>query len=426
MSDGDEEPDEETDASGDETLPEVSLDERLDAAEADLDDAETEADLDAVEAELDGVEADLEAADLPEPEDEDEADPAEELESRLSDLRDDLAEQRGPYAEDVTAEVEDAKSEIESTRWTEQGESDLVGVVDAFAETVSETLDADVETRGDDLDALAATLDDAAGAVEAAALAADEDAETIADLLAAADELVAGVEGAQAWDDLSVREKLRAEGYFDVLGQKHKDFPPEWSALKEWEQRGNAEMILLALDYLGDSGFMERHCLEALERMGHPASFDEMESRAGKRDKDAIAVLGKIGDESALDTILEYVDADSDPQLQMAAMRAVGEIGSEEATQTVANQLVAENETVRSHAARTLGLLGDARAVEPLAVMLDEDDSQEVRASAAWALVQIGTQEALEAAAEYADDHSYLVTAEAEVAAGALATAPSA
>ncbi len=426
MSDGDEEPAEETDASGDEDLPEVGFGERLDAAEADLAAAETESDLDAVEAELDAIAEDLEAADLPEPDDEDEEDPAEEFESRLSDLRDQLEEQRGPYAEDVVAEVEDVGSEIADTRWTETGETELVNVVDAFAETVARTLDVDVEVRTEDTDALAATLDDVADAVASAGLDPDEDADTVADLVAAADDLVAGVEDAEAWDDLSVREKLQAEGFYDVLGQKHKDYPPELSALKEWEQRDEGEMILLALDHLGDSGFMEGHCLDALERTGHPAAFDEMERRAGKRDKDAVTILGKIGDERALDTILEYVDADSDRRLQSVTLRALGEIGSEEATQAVANKLVSESETVRSQAARTLGLIGDARAVEPLSVMLDEDDSGTVRASAAWALVQIGTQSALEAAAEYADDRSYLVEAEAAAAERALASAPSA
>jgi HEAT repeat protein len=41
-----------------------------------------------------------------------------------------------------------------------------------------------------------------------------------------------------------------------------------------------------------------------------------------------------------------------------------------------------------------------------------------VRASAAWALVQIGTERALEAAAEYTDDRAYIVETEARKAVG--------
>ena len=49
-----------------------------------------------------------------------------------------------------------------------------------------------------------------------------------------------------------------------------------------------------------------------------------------------------------------------------------------------------------------------------------DDDSDEVRAAAAWALRQIGTEAALEAAAAHVDDRSFLVQHEAELAADAL------
>jgi len=69
-------------------------------------------------------------------------------------------------------------------------------------------------------------------------------------------------------------------------------------------------------------------------------------------------------------------------------------------------------------AARSLGLLGDTRAIQPLSDILEDDDGDTVRASAAWALRQIGTERALEVAGEYTDDRAYLVQAEAEKAAG--------
>jgi len=46
--------------------------------------------------------------------------------------------------------------------------------------------------------------------------------------------------------------------------------------------------------------------------------------------------------------------------------------------------------------------------------VLADDDSDRVRASAAWALNRIGTQDALEIVADYDDDRAYLVQAEAE------------
>jgi len=206
-----------------------------------------------------------------------------------------------------------------------------------------------------------------------------------------------------------------------VLGH-YKDFPVEWSALKEHEARGNVDMILLALDSL-ESDFMERHCLEAFERMGKrgktEASVEELLGRAEKRDQFAIRILGKMAAEEAIETLVEFVSEDSNPQLQKTVFKALGEIGAAEAVQPLANQLDPEGDTedlVRPHAARALGLIGDTRAIDPLADALAESDSDDIRAAAGWALRQIGTREAIETVAEYADEHSFIVSTEAEKA----------
>ncbi|SEK52519.1 HEAT repeat domain-containing protein [Haloferax larsenii] len=392
-----------------------SLDERLTEAEEALEAAETEADLDDVEATLDDIDADIDAADLPEADDEDDEDPAEELSSRLSDLRDDLEDQRGPYAEDAVSELEDATSTISDTRWTEQGEGEIVEVVEAFVEDFNDVLDASVTLEGKGADALNSAIDDAIEAIEAASLDADEDAETIADLLDVADNLTAGLDDSQEWDDLETREKLQAQGFYDVLGH-YKDYPPELSALKEHEKRGNVDMIALAFDSF-QSDFMEEYCIEAFTRMNDDAAFDAVEPQAKRRDKGAIKAIGKMAAEDGIEMLVDYVDSDNDPALQKVVFKALGEIGSEETTQPIADKLVTENENVRSAAARSLGLLGDTRAVDPLTDVLADDDADSVRASAAWALRQIGTQTALEAAAEYTDDRSYIVQREAELAA---------
>jgi len=154
-----------------------------------------------------------------------------------------------------------------------------------------------------------------------------------------------------------------------VLGH-YKDFPVEWSALKEHEARGNVDMILLALNSL-ESDFMERHCLEAFERMGKrgktEASLEEL-LRARKRDQFAIRILGKMAAEEATETLVEFVSEDSNPQLQKIVFKALGEIGAAEAVQPLADQLDPEGDTedlVRPHAARALGLIGDTRAIDP-------------------------------------------------------------
>ncbi len=407
------------------------IDERLDAVEADLEEAETEAELDVVEAELDAIEVDLENADIPETlesdEDEDEdgdgdeEDAAnehsrEEFESRIETLRDSLESKRGPYAEDVVSNVEEAKTQITDTRWTERGEGEVAEAVRSFADEVSEILHGDFGPAGDDEDALTDTLDEIAAAVEAASLHPDDDADDIAALMEATDGLETDLEDAQAWDDLETREKLEAQGYYDCLGH-YKDFPPEWAALKVWEKRGNVDMVLLALDSF-QSDFMEEHALHALTRMNDPAAFEEMHQRAQKRDKMAIEALGRMGEGAAdaVETLVEYVDADSDPALQKVTFKALGAIGDDSATQALANKLDMDNDNVRPLAARTLGLLGDTRAVDPLIDTLENDGDEAVRAAAAWALRQIGTRRALEAAAEYTDERSYIVQYEAEKA----------
>ena len=426
------EPDEE------ESVDLEGIDERLTALaddledlDADLEAAETEADLDVVEADLESFREDLESVEVPDPpepdEDEDEAEDEEpapeeelqeqydELESDLSDLESDLEDQRGPYGEDVVSEISSASGTITGTRWTEEGNAELIEAVEAFLDDLNDLLDSSVTLaeEGDDVSAqLDATLDDAAEAVETAALDADDDAATIAGLLEATDDLESDIDDATEWADLEVREQLRREGYYDVLDHV-KDYPPEWHALKVHEKQGNVDQILLALETF-DSDFMEEHCMEALERMGPEEAIEPMLQKANRRDQAAMAVLGKIGvaDENVVDTLLDYVD--SNPNLQQPAFRALGEIGAEDAVEPIAQQLVADETDVRSWAARALGLIGDTRAVEPLADVLETDEADRVRASAAWALRQIGTQEALAVVADYDDDRAYLVQAEAE------------
>jgi len=418
--------DEASDAERDEAaaLDPETLGDRLDDIETALEAAETEADLDAVEADLDAVAEDVEA--LPDTEDdgddegdEDEPDPKAELGDRVAELRDGIEEARGPYAEDVTDELVDAEESIRETRWTDDGLADVRTAVETFLETVDAELDVSIET-GNDADALAGALARAGDAVEDAALDPDDDAATLEALFEATGALAEAVDGAEEYDDLTVREQLEFEGFFDVLtSENRKDFPPELGVVRIAEATNDPDRILLGLEKF-DSEFMEENCIDALRRLAPPEAVDPMLERAQRRDKPAIEVLGNVGDPAALDTLLEFIEGDADPDLQRVTLKAIGRIGEDSATQAVADRLVADEEKVRSNAARALGLIGDPRAIEPLSDVL-VDDADTVRASAAWALVAIGTRPALETAAQYVDDRSYLVESEAERAADALA-----
>jgi HEAT repeat protein len=322
-------------------------------------------------------------------------------------------------AEDPAEAIEDAADTIADTRWTEDGAGDVLEAVVSFVDAAGDALDAAFDAP-EDVGGCGDALSAVAEAIEEADLDPDANEATIGALIEATDALAEGIEEAEEWSDLTTREQLRAEGFYDVLDHR-KDYPPEWHAIKVHEKRGDAEMVLLALEKLG-SEFMEAHCLEALERMGPEAAIEPMLTRANRRDQPAIRILGKIGSEEPLDTIEEYAGPDADDALRRVALKAVGEIGSTETTETVTRGLAAESESVRSRAARALGLIGDTRAIDPLADTLESDDSHTVRASAAWALVQIGTERALAAASEHAEDASPLVASEAKTAADALGT----
>ncbi|MFB6171350.1 MAG: HEAT repeat domain-containing protein [Haloarculaceae archaeon] len=399
---------------------------RIEAVEEDVAEAETEVDLDDLDERLDEIEADLEAADLPEPEADDAPQPRDEIESMLSDARDAVEEERGPYGEDVVADTESAREQIESSEWTEQeGLSEVAETVDAFLEAFDEIMDVDVAAASDDLDDLDAALAETVEAVEAADLHADHDAETIAALLDATDGLLTGLDESTTWSDLTVRTQLTRQGFYDRLtAENRRDFPPELNVVRVAERENDPERILMALGYL-ESNFMEDNVLDALRRLAPAEAYEPMMERAEKRDQDAIRVLGKIGDDRAVDTLLGYIEGEGNPPLQKVTLRALGEIGSHDATEGVAQRLVADDAEVRSHAARALGLLGDTRAISPLGDALADDADDSVRAAAGWALNQIGTETALETAAEYADDRSYIVQAEAEKAADALAASAS-
>jgi HEAT repeat protein len=422
MSNGDEkseapQAEESNEESGATELSTDPLESRLDDAREALEAAETEADLDDVEATLDDCEADIEAAEFPDP-DEDDEDPGERLEERLSELREGLEEKRGPYAEDVTAIVEETETTLSETRWTEDGESDAVQAASAFVEATNDTLDVELSSEAETPQGATDNLAVAREAVADGEFDPDADAGTVAALLEAAETLRDDIEDAEEWDDLTVREQLDAQGFYDVLESRNrKDFPADWNAVKIYTQGKDVEPILTALEKF-ESDFMEENILDALERIAPEEAFDAMHQRAQRRAKQPIRILGRIGDERACDTLHDFLDG-GDVKLETVTLRALGAIGSEGSTQPVADRLVADNPEIRSVAARALGLVGDTRAIEPLEGVLENDDADEVRASAAWALNRIGTERALEAAAEYADDRSYIVQVEAEKAASA-------
>jgi hypothetical protein len=433
MSDGDDTDREDPPEAEEEEPPAEELadpeefDRRLDEAAELVEAADTEDDLDEADETIDEIEADLEAATLPTPEpevgeDEDEddvepPDPKEEFEDRISDLRGDVEKQRGPYVEDITGVLDGAVTTITTSEWTREGETEVAEAVSAFFAAAGETLGEAFDLAAEEPDAVAEALAEVTGTIGETELDPDDDAETIATLLEQSETLESDLDDAMVWSDLEVREQLRRQGFYDVLDPSvTKDFPPELSAIHVYEAEGEVEPILEALDSFG-SDFMEENVLDVLEHLAPEEAFDPVHALAQRRNKQPVRILGRLGDEQACETLEDFLGG-GDVELEKITLRSLGMIGAERSTEPVAQRLAADNREIRSSAARALGLIGDTRAVEPLGDVLAEDDADEARASAAWALNQIGTERALQTAAEYADDRSYLVQSEAEKAEG--------
>ena len=99
----------------------------------------------------------------------------------------------------------------------------------------------------------------------------------------------------------------------------------------------------------------------------------------------AARALGKIGDARAVETLVAAV-GDEGAAIRRDAARALGPIGDERGVEPLVAALADQSWDVRAAAAASLGEIGDARAFEPLVAAL-ADQVWEVRKEAAEALV---------------------------------------
>ncbi len=388
----------------------ASIRERATALEEALEAAETESELDDIEPRLDELEADVEtlAATLTEQETDDDTEAESEqpdidaLEETVETLRATLTDCRGPYASDVVDTLEEAISSIKTQELTANGR---VAVQSAVNEALSE-MDVAVDQLTADNPAVAPIIEHLSTVQERIAAREtdpDADADWIQRHLAAVDALTEAIDDAEVWDDLTVQQKLEQQGFYDIV-EERRDFPPELSAIKAYEKRGEAEPILLALDML-DSDFMEEYCMEALGRLRATEAVDELTSRANRRNETAIEALGRIGSDEAVDALLKHIDGNL--ALQVASLRALGQVGSPEPVPDIAEvATTGETAQVRSMAARALGMIGDTRAIPVLEQLLTDDNNPIVRQNAGWALSQIQTPRALAAVERHPDAQS--------------------
>ncbi|MEM2915557.1 MAG: HEAT repeat domain-containing protein, partial [Candidatus Bathyarchaeia archaeon] len=108
----------------------------------------------------------------------------------------------------------------------------------------------------------------------------------------------------------------------------------------------------------------------------------------------AINVLALIKPDSIIDSLIRNLK-DEDSKVRARAAAALGNIGSEKAIEPLIYALTDRDSPVRRSAAFALGNIGSERAVEPLIYALADIDG-DVRASAADALGRIGSEKAIE------------------------------
>ncbi len=113
--------------------------------------------------------------------------------------------------------------------------------------------------------------------------------------------------------------------------------------------------------------------------------------------RSAARALGAIGDAGAVEALVEVLK-DEDEYVRGSATSALGSIGDPRAVEALKEALKDEDEYVRRSAARALGAIGDAGAVEALVeVLKGEEVSVSVRRNTAEALGLIGDSKAIEA-----------------------------
>jgi HEAT repeat protein len=103
----------------------------------------------------------------------------------------------------------------------------------------------------------------------------------------------------------------------------------------------------------------------------------------------AAMALGKVGDASAVEPLIQALDDVTLPgTIRLAAVISLGEIGDVSAVKSLIQALDDADEGVRVIGAISLGKIGDKRAVNPLTQVL-KDENSDLRKAAKEALEKI-------------------------------------
>jgi HEAT repeat protein len=110
--------------------------------------------------------------------------------------------------------------------------------------------------------------------------------------------------------------------------------------------------------------------------------------------KSAATALGDLGDERAVEPLIEALQ-DEDNFVRKMAATACGKLHDRKAVEPLIEALADEDPFVRERAAQALGKIGDSRAVDPLNHLIEILDCERFKATAREALEEIGRRQKL-------------------------------
>lgn len=143
---------------------------------------------------------------------------------------------------------------------------------------------------------------------------------------------------------------------------------------------GNQQAVKFLIWALEEENYREE-AVKYLVKIGSPA-VEELLTAFGQPNwsvaQYAAQALGEIGDERALETLINEIELGGDSRVKWASAEALGDLGNKKAVEPLIKALKSEHWTLRRSAAWALGELGDKRAIEALSECLD-DSNPEVR-----------------------------------------------
>ena len=165
--------------------------------------------------------------------------------------------------------------------------------------------------------------------------------------------------------------------------------------------------------------------VQALGVIGDPRAVEPLILVLNDKDpliqRQAIKALGRIKDPRAVGPLIVVLtNSDRKPHVRMSAAEVLGMIGDESAVDSLIDALHDGHWEVRAHAAEALGRIEDPRAVEPLIETLKDRDAT-VRGNAVDGLAKIKDPRAIEPLAAALTDKSRTVRKKAARALSAIA-----